>query len=172
MTPGPSGPLSAKPGPSAQVWSASVRFTGRDEGDMGHGGRYVVDVDAEVEARRRAVVDRPWTWLRQVHGADVVEVRTPGDGAGTRADAAVTAEAGCVLAVLVADCAPVEARTTTTSRSDRERRTADRDRDRERPRERARERERDRDVFATSDDLDLDLDLEGDDDFDVPSFLK
>ena len=104
---GPSGPLSGQPGPSAQVWSASVRFTGRDEGDMGHGGQYVVDVDAEVEARRRAVVDRPWTWLRQVHGADVVEVRVPGDGAGTRADAAVTAEAGCVLAVLVADCAPV-----------------------------------------------------------------
>lgn len=74
---------------------------------MGHGGRSVVEVDPEVAARRRALVDLPWTWLRQVHGADVVHVRTPGDGAGRRADAAVATEAGCALAVLTADCAPV-----------------------------------------------------------------
>jgi len=74
---------------------------------MGHGGRYVVEVEPDVAARRRAVVDLPWTWLRQVHGADVVHVQGPGDGAGTRADAAVTADAGCALAVLTADCAPV-----------------------------------------------------------------
>ncbi|MDP8938423.1 MAG: polyphenol oxidase family protein [Actinomycetota bacterium] len=110
MRQGPSGPLSGQSGvrgAAVQLWSASVRFTGRAEGDMGHGGRYVLDVEPDVEARRRAVVDAPWTWLRQVHGADVVEVRGPGDGAGTRADAAVTTEAGCALAVLTADCAPV-----------------------------------------------------------------
>lgn len=94
-------------GPEAQLWSASVRFSGRGQGDMGHGGRAVVDVEPDVAARRRAVVDLPWTWLRQVHGAEVVRVRTPGDGAGSRADAAVTTEAGCALAVLTADCAPV-----------------------------------------------------------------
>ena len=94
-------------GPAVQLWSASVRFTGRDQGDMGHGGRYVVEVEPDVAARRRAVVDLPWTWLRQVHGADVVHVGGPGDGAGTRADAAVTTEPGCALAVLSADCAPV-----------------------------------------------------------------
>jgi YfiH family protein len=53
------------------------------------------------------VVDLPWTWLRQVHGARVVRVAGPGDGAGARADAAVTAAPGCALAVLTADCAPV-----------------------------------------------------------------
>jgi hypothetical protein len=74
---------------------------------MGHGGGYVTEVDAEVEARRRAVVDARWTWLRQVHGDTVVTVTSPGAGAGTRADASVTAGAGCALAVLTADCAPV-----------------------------------------------------------------
>jgi polyphenol oxidase len=74
---------------------------------MGHGGRYVVEVEPDVASRRRRVVDLPWTWLRQVHGAEVVHVLGPGDGAGNRADAAVTAEAGCALAVLTADCAPV-----------------------------------------------------------------
>jgi YfiH family protein len=84
-----------------------VVFTGRAEGDMGHGGEPVTSVRPEVAARRRAVVDLPWTWLHQVHGAGVVRVSTPGEHAGTKADAAVTAEAGCALAVLTADCAPV-----------------------------------------------------------------
>jgi YfiH family protein len=49
----------------------------------------------------------PWTWLRQVHGARVVVVSEPGEHAGVEADAAVTATPGCVVAVQVADCAPV-----------------------------------------------------------------
>lgn len=48
-----------------------------------------------------------WTWLRQVHGATVVTVASPGEGAGSEADAAVTATVGCRLAVRTADCAPV-----------------------------------------------------------------
>ena len=42
-----------------------------------------------------------------MHGARVVVVERPGDHAGEEADAAVTATPGCVLAVQVADCAPV-----------------------------------------------------------------
>jgi YfiH family protein len=57
--------------------------------------------------RRRAVVDLPWTWLRQVHGARVITVTEPGAGAGEEADAAVTAIPGAALAVHTADCAPV-----------------------------------------------------------------
>jgi YfiH family protein len=74
---------------------------------MGHGGAYVNEVAPDVEARRRAVVETKWTWLRQVHGDTVVTVTSPGAGAGTKADASVTAVAGCALAVLTADCAPV-----------------------------------------------------------------
>jgi len=74
---------------------------------MGHGGAYVTEVAPDVEARRRAVVDLPWTWLRQVHGDAVVNVTDPGQGAGTKADASVSREHGAALAVLTADCAPV-----------------------------------------------------------------
>ena len=74
---------------------------------MGHGGAFVTTVAADVEARRRAVVDLDWTWLRQVHGNTVVHVESPGGGAGTPADAAVAAAPGQALAVLAADCAPV-----------------------------------------------------------------
>jgi YfiH family protein len=63
--------------------------------------------DPGVAGRRQAVVDLPWTCLRQVHGARVVRVDGPGDGAGAEADAAVTTESGVALAVLTADCAPV-----------------------------------------------------------------
>ena len=83
---------------------------------MGHGPSgpprhphrpFVTTVAPDVATRRRAVVDLPWTWLRQVHGDRVVTVASPGEGAGTRADAAATDRAGCALAVLAADCAPV-----------------------------------------------------------------
>ena len=84
-----------------------ARWTGRDEGDMGHRGRHVTEVDAAVESRRRAVLDRPWTWLRQVHGTGVVVVEGPGAGAGQVADASVSTSPGAALAILTADCAPV-----------------------------------------------------------------
>ena len=42
-----------------------------------------------------------------MHGAEVVVVDAPGRHAGAHADAAVTATKGCVLAVQVADCAPI-----------------------------------------------------------------
>ncbi|HVN51848.1 MAG TPA: polyphenol oxidase family protein, partial [Acidimicrobiales bacterium] len=76
-----------------------------DEGDF--------SIDAEptgLAARRRAVVDLPWVWLRQVHGADLVVVTSgnASDLRGTEADALVTAEPNLVLAVQTADCVPVE----------------------------------------------------------------
>lgn len=78
---------------------AHVRFSGRADGDM--------RADADAAARRHAVVDLPWTTLRQEHGGGVVRVSRPGAAAGARADAAVTDQAGAALAVLTADCAPV-----------------------------------------------------------------
>jgi len=79
---------------------ASVVFTDRSHGDLAAGS-------VGVDDRRRAIVDAPWTWLRQVHGARVVVVERPGQHAGEEADAAVTAVPGAVLSVQVADCAPV-----------------------------------------------------------------
>jgi polyphenol oxidase len=91
----------------SRIGDANVVFTTRADGDLGHGGEYVHAVRPDVEARRRAVVDLPWTWLRQVHGDRVVRVTGPGAAAGERADAAITDQPGCALAVLTADCAPV-----------------------------------------------------------------
>ncbi len=77
-------------------------FTDARHGDL------MVRTDPDVlAARRAAIADRPWSWLRQVHGARVVTVAEPGQHAGEEADAAVTAVPGAVLAVQTADCAPV-----------------------------------------------------------------
>lgn len=76
-----------------------ARWTGRAEGNLRPGDG--------AETRWLRVVDRPWSWVRQVHGADVVTVARPGASAGEPGDALVTAEPGTCLAVFAADCAPV-----------------------------------------------------------------
>ena len=82
--------------------SVEVRFTDRADGDLS-----ALSVEPGLDDRRRAIVDRPWSWLHQVHGSRVVVVDRPGQHAGTEADAAVTAHPGAVLAVQTADCAPL-----------------------------------------------------------------
>ncbi|HWE57366.1 MAG TPA: polyphenol oxidase family protein, partial [Acidimicrobiales bacterium] len=57
--------------------------------------------------RRQSVVDLPWTLLRQVHGARVVNVDQPGAATGEPADAMIATCPGAALAVLTADCAPI-----------------------------------------------------------------
>jgi len=82
--------------------AVELRATSRADGD------FFVDGPADALAlRRRAVIDRPWVWLRQVHGARVVVVGPDDDPdaiAGSAADAAVTTRADIALAVHGADC--------------------------------------------------------------------
>lgn len=62
-----------------------------------------------IEQRRRAVVDLPWVWLHQVHGAgvEVVTHANADDVRGRQGDALVTAESDLVLSVQTADCVPL-----------------------------------------------------------------
>ena len=99
-------PVAATPAPVS--WSrplgrddVRVRVTDRHDGDLAVG----LPTD-DLEVRRRTIVDLPWSWLRQVHGARVVAVRDDAV-AGLEADALVTDRPGVVLAVHTADCAPV-----------------------------------------------------------------
>lgn len=75
--------------------------------DVGDGDFRVVDPTPGLERRRRAIVDRPWSWLIQVHGDRVVRVDEPGQHAGAEGDGLITLASGCPIAVTTADCAPV-----------------------------------------------------------------
>jgi YfiH family protein len=80
----------------------TVSFSTRPDGDL------AIDADpAALAERRQRLAAGEWTWLRQVHGATVVQVDEPGQHAGAVADAAVSAAPGAVLAVHTADCVPV-----------------------------------------------------------------
>jgi YfiH family protein len=102
-----------------EVDGARVAFTDR------HGGVSIApydtanlgfatgdDPNAVTENRRRVAHElgdgrhaREWAWVRQVHGAGVVDVDTPGGGGD--ADALVTTDTDLSLVVLAADCAPI-----------------------------------------------------------------
>jgi multi-copper polyphenol oxidoreductase laccase len=88
--------------PLAGGRTARVRFTTAAAGDLA-----VVRPGPALDARRRALSPRPWSWLHQVHEATVVSVAEPGQWAGVDADAAVTATSDTLLAVHTADCAPI-----------------------------------------------------------------
>lgn len=60
---------------------------------------------ADVATRRSHVLDGRWHWLRQVHGAAVVDADAEVPGA--QADAAVTTAADQIVSVVTADCCPV-----------------------------------------------------------------
>jgi YfiH family protein len=84
-----------------------ARWTGRPEGDLGPAPEGDGAAAAELEERRRALVDRPWSWVTQVHGADVLVVRDPDHGGGAQGDALVSDHPAACLAVFTADCAPI-----------------------------------------------------------------
>jgi YfiH family protein len=74
-------------------------FTDRADGDFA--------IEVATDDLRAGVVPGRWSWLRQVHGADVRVVRRPGEHAGEEGDALVTRVAGAPLAVQTADCGGV-----------------------------------------------------------------
>jgi copper oxidase (laccase) domain-containing protein len=97
------------------LWSLSGEVEHLAEGVFAHTttraeGNFALDAEpVGLAARRRRVVDLPWAWVRQVHGAEVRMVTSDdvSDVAGSEGDALVTAEPGLVLAIQTADCAPI-----------------------------------------------------------------
>ncbi|MGH9102397.1 MAG: polyphenol oxidase family protein [Acidimicrobiales bacterium] len=79
----------------------AARWTSPADGDLA----CAVPLESR-RARQRAVLDRPWSVARQVHGAAVAVIDGPGQ-AGGEADALVSSRDDVALAVLGADCATV-----------------------------------------------------------------
>ena len=84
-------------GANVNIFSSS-----RDDGDF-----QIRNPAVDVAERRQAIIDTPWTWIRQVHGTTVLEVEEPGQHRGAEADGLITTATGCAIAVTTADCVPV-----------------------------------------------------------------
>jgi len=88
--------------PVGEGAAAEVCFTDRHDGDFANSR-----ADADLEPLRQAIFEGRWTWLKQVHGDNIVHVAEPGQSAGAEADGAVSSANGAVLCVQTADCVPV-----------------------------------------------------------------
>lgn len=75
--------------------------------DRSDGNFSCLQDDEAVAAVRRRIAPEPWTWMRQVHGAEVVVVTDPTADVGVEADASVSAVPGTRIATQVADCVPI-----------------------------------------------------------------
>ncbi|MGH9205778.1 MAG: polyphenol oxidase family protein, partial [Acidimicrobiales bacterium] len=85
-----------------------VLWTAKDQGDLGPRADALQQGPLPAVLKRwREVVDLPWSWLRQVHGSDVVSVGGSEVVSGVVGDALVSGDKGACLAVFTADCAPV-----------------------------------------------------------------
>jgi YfiH family protein len=87
-----------------RLGAAEIRFTTTTDGDFAPPSSFD---DDGLAKRRRIIADFPWTWLRQVHGADAVVVSEAGAHQGAEVDAAVATVAHAPVAVVTADCAPI-----------------------------------------------------------------
>ncbi|MFP5488551.1 MAG: laccase domain-containing protein, partial [Acidimicrobiia bacterium] len=73
-----------------------------------HGDFHRIDVPGdELEARRRSLVDLPWSMLDEHHGVTAREVTAPGEHDGASGDVLSTGTDAAVLGCWVGDCAPV-----------------------------------------------------------------
>ncbi len=75
-------------------------------------GDHVNDASGDVKRNRKRLkkalnLPSDPIWLKQVHGTRVAEVARDTSGTIPQADAAVTRDRDCVLAVMTADCLPV-----------------------------------------------------------------
>lgn len=87
-----------------RLGAAEIRFTTTADGDFAPPSSFD---DDGLAHRRRIIADFPWTWLRQVHGADAVVVSEPAAHQGASVDAAIALVPNAPVAVVTADCAPV-----------------------------------------------------------------
>jgi copper oxidase (laccase) domain-containing protein len=88
---------------STGAGEVTVHQSTRADGDF-HRDRVTA---ADLERRRRHLLDAPWTMLDEVHGTEVVAVAAPGAADGAVGDVLVTDQPRAVLGVWTGDCAPV-----------------------------------------------------------------
>ena len=61
----------------------------------------------QLHQTQRKLINAPWSYLKQVHGANVYRIKSPGDYQGAEGDGMISTKSGIPMAIQVADCAPI-----------------------------------------------------------------
>ena len=75
--------------------------------DSSYGNLSISQPADRLHETQRRIIDAPWSYLKQVHGGNVLTIRNPGDRQGVEADGMISTISGIPMAIQVADCAPV-----------------------------------------------------------------
>ena len=61
----------------------------------------------QLHLTQRNLIDAPWSYLKQVHGGEIIKIRNSGDCQGAEGDGMISSTSGIPMAIQVADCAPI-----------------------------------------------------------------
>ena len=61
----------------------------------------------QLHQTQRKLIDAPWSYLKQVHGGEIIRIRNSGDSQGAEGDGMISSTSGVPMAIQVADCAPI-----------------------------------------------------------------
>ena len=75
--------------------------------DSNDGNLSILQPADQLHQTQRKLIDAPWSYLKQVHGGEIIRIRNSGDSQGVEGDGMISSISGVPMAIQVADCAPI-----------------------------------------------------------------
>ena len=75
--------------------------------DSNDGNLSILQPADQLHQTQRKLIDAPWSYLKQVHGGEIIRIRKSGDSQGVEGDGMISSISGVPMAIQVADCAPI-----------------------------------------------------------------
>ena len=75
--------------------------------DSNDGNLSILQPADQLHQTQRKLIDAPWSYLKQVHGGEIIRIRNSSDSHGAEGDGMVSSACGVPMAIQVADCAPI-----------------------------------------------------------------
>ena len=95
---------------SRHSWSKSLEcgLTAKILSTNSHDGNLSISQpEDKLHLTQRKLIDAPWSYLKQVHGGEIIRIRNSGDSQGEEGDGMISTTSGIPMAIQIADCAPI-----------------------------------------------------------------
>ncbi len=95
---------------SKHSWSKTLEcgLTAKVLSTDSHDGNLSISQPVDrLHLTQRNLIDAPWSYLKQVHGGEIIRIRNSGDCQGAEGDGMISSASGIPMAIQVADCAPI-----------------------------------------------------------------